>query len=143
VIDLSTDKNLIGPWVFKKIGKVWHPEGREAVGLVRDDEVLAGCIVEDYTGNSCQMHIALAHAHVPLRKFIVAGFHYVFVDLGCEQVLGFVSSANKKALMFDMKLGFEPIAVIPKVYNDNDLIIMRMLRSQCRWIAAEARRKAA
>ena len=66
----------------------------------------------------------------------------MFVQLGCQQVLGFVSTSNKKALMFDLKLGFEPIAVIPNIYPGADLMILRLERKNCRWIPAELREAA-
>jgi hypothetical protein len=141
VIHLSTDKIILGPWLCEKIDKIWSPRGCECVGLIRDDGTpLAATLIESYTGVCAEMHIAIEHAHVPLRRFIVAGFHYVFVDLGCKQVIGRVSSANKKALNFDLRLGFEPIAVIPDVFRDgSDMVILRMLREQCPWIAREER----
>ena len=143
MIEISSDKYLIGPWVFGQVGKPWHPEGREAIGIVRDEAVLAGTVIEDYTGVSAQMHVAVAHPHVPLRKFVVAGFNYVFNYLDCRQVLGSVKSSNLKALKFDLRLGFEAIAVIPNVYPDNvDMIILRMERSRCPWISAASREAA-
>jgi hypothetical protein len=143
VIEIVSDKDLIGPWVFAKVGHPWYPEGREAIGIVRDGEVLAGTIIEDYTGCCAQMHIAIAHPHVPLRKFVVAGFHYVFEYLNCRQVLGFVKSTNTKALKFDVRLGFEAIAIVPNVYPGGvDLVILRMERSRCPWISAATREAA-
>lgn len=142
MIQLSTNKSVVGPWVFQQIDKVWHPNGRECVGLVNEEGVLAGTVVEEYTGASVQMHIAVKHPHVPLRKFIVAGFSYVFADLGVEQALGIINSTNLKSLNFALKLGFEPIAIIPDTHIGSDSVILRLLRKNCRWLPQHIRQAA-
>lgn len=142
MIQLSGDKAIVGPWVFARIGKFWHPAGREAIGLLRDGECIAGTVIEDFTGASAQMHVAVAHPNVPLRRLVVAAFNYVFVQQGCQQVLGFVNSSNRAALNFDVRLGFEAIAIVPKVWPDGDLVVLRMERKACRWIPAEYREAA-
>jgi len=131
---LSTDKNLIGPWVFNRINKTWAPQGREAIGLVRGDEVLGGVVFEDWNLKSVSAHMAWADPSVSARRLILAVFHYAFIDLGAEKVVGCVNSANKAALKTDLRLGFRPEAVIEGVFPDGDLVIVVMDRSACPWI---------
>lgn len=141
-MELSIDKDLVGPWVFSQINKAWAPEGREVVGLVRGEEVLAGVVFEDCTLKSVVAHMAIKHPHVPLKRFVPAVFHYAFIDLGVDKMLGFVSSANKAALKTDLRLGFRPEAIVEGVFPNGDLVIMVMNRSTCRWIAPEHRNAA-
>lgn len=132
MIEISMDKHLIGPWVTTRIGGTWGPEGREAIGLVRDDEeVLAGVMLENYTGHCITMHIAISSANVPIRKLLVTSALYVFNQLGCHKILGLVPSTNKAALSFDTRLGFTPEAIIKDVFKDGDMIVLSMTREQC------------
>lgn len=139
MIELSDNKDLIGPWVFNQVNKAWAPEGREALGLVRGEEVLAGVVFEDCTLKSVVAHLAIRHKNVPFRKLIYGTFYYAFIDLGVDKVLGFVNSANKAALKTDLRLGFRPEAIVEGVFPNGDLVIMVMNRSDCRWIAPEHR----
>jgi hypothetical protein len=131
---LSFDKDLIGPWVFKQIGKPWGPEGREAIGLVRGTEVLGGVVFEDYTGVCIQAHIALSSARVPCRKLLSAAAGYAFNQMGVQKILGVVRSTNLPALKMDMRIGFKPEAVIKGVFEDGDMVIMSMTREDCSFI---------
>lgn len=142
MIELSDNKDLIGPWVFRRINRAWAPEGREALGLVDGDRVLAGAVFEDYTGRAVTGHMAIAHSNVPLRKLLGSVFYYVFVDLGVDKFLGFVDSTNLAALKLDVKLGFRPEAVIKDVFPNGDLIIMSMDKAECRWLPKRYREAA-
>lgn len=132
--ELSNDVALIGPWVFEKIGKPWHPFGREALGLVRDGVPLAGVVFEDYTGSAVSLHVVIEDKHVPVRQLFIAVAEYAFNQLGVKKVLGLVPSTNLAALSLDIRLGFEPEAVIKDVYPDADLVVLSLPRDKCRWL---------
>jgi len=134
MIGLSSDKDLIGPWVFHRIQKTWGPEGREVIGLVKDDEVLAGVVFEDYTGAAMAVHIAVSHENVPLRKFLIAVADYAFNQMAVDKLIGLVPSTNTPALGFDLRLGFKPEAVIKGVYPDGDLVILSLTKEDCRFL---------
>ena len=143
MITLSLDKELLVPWLCKRVGLAPYLEGREALGLVDEERILGAVAFDNFTTRSAVMHVALANKHVPLRKLIAATFHYAFVQLQLERVFGYVNSTNRAALTFDTKLGFAPIAVLPRVYDDaGDCFVMMMERSMCRWIAQKHRKAA-
>lgn len=139
MIELSTDKHLVGPWVFRRVNKTWAPEGREVIGLVRDGEVVGGVVFEDWNLKSVSAHMAWGDPSVSPRRLIKAVFHYAFIDLGAEKVLGCVNSANTAALKTDLRLGFRPEAVIEGVFPDGDLVIVVMDRNACPWIPSSYR----
>jgi len=134
VNELTTDKHLIGPWVFKRIGRTWSPEGREVIGLVDGEEIIGGVVFEDCTQRAITAHMAWGDPSISPRRLIKAVFWYAFMDLGVEKVLGFVNSANTAALKTDLRLGFRPEAVIEGVFPDGDMVVMVMNRSVCPWI---------
>ena len=126
---ITDDKDTVGPWVCQRIQKVWGPEGRTAIGLLRGDEIVAGVVYEDYTTVAIQMHFAIAHPHVPMRKLRAAAFHYPFDQLGVERIFGFINSTNTPALDYATRLGFKAEAIIEGVYADGDLVIMCLKRA--------------
>lgn len=140
-IELSVDKNLIGPWVFERIQKVWSPAGREVVGLVRGQEVLGGVVFEDYTTVCMTCHIALANEHVPIRRLLTGAAHYAYNQMGVNKLVGMVRSSNLPALKFDLRIGFRPEAVLKDVFPDGDLVVLSMTRDECKFLPRE--RKAA
>ena len=133
-IELSTDKHLIGPWVFRRVQKTWAPEGREVVGLVKGEEVLGGMVFEDYTGACMSVHMALAHEHVPVRKLLIACAQYAYNDMGVHKLLGLVRASNLPALKFDLRIGFKAEAIIKDVYPDGDLVVLSMTRDDCKFV---------
>lgn len=132
--ELSADTALIGPWVFAQINKPWHPVGKEALGLVRDGEVLAGVVFEDYTGVAVSVHIAIGDKHAPVRQLFIAACEYAYNQLGVNKVVGLVSTANLAALSLDLRIGFTPEAIIKGIYPDGDLVILSMSKEDCRWL---------
>jgi L-amino acid N-acyltransferase YncA len=143
MVELSVDKDLLGPWICRRIGKVWSRDGKETVGIVDGGRVLGVVLFEDNTGVAMTCHVAIAHAHVPIRRLIVAAAHYAFIDNGVEKLMGAVNSKNLKALRFDLKLGFEAYAVLPRMYGDGgDCVILIMTRESCRWIPERFRKAA-
>lgn len=136
MIELTFDKDLIGPWVFRRVAKVWGPEGREAVGLVGEDGIpVAGIVFEDYTGQggSVSLHISIDNPNIPIRNLLVTAASYCFDQMGVNKVVGLIPSNNVDALRFDMRLGFKPEAVLKDIYPDGDLVILTMYKHECRF----------
>ena len=135
--ELTLDKNLIGPWVCARIDKAWIPDGKEAIGVVQDGEVLGGIVFEDYTGRCISAHIAIAHPRVPLRKLLVTGVMYAYNQLGVEKILTQVSSNNAASIRFNTKLGFKPEALIKGVFYDGDLLVFSLTKEDCTFLPRE------
>jgi L-amino acid N-acyltransferase YncA len=133
-ITLSFDKELIGPWVFKRVAGIWSPEGREVVGLVRDGKVLGGVVFEDYTGPCIRAHIALSSPRVPSRKLFTTAVGYAYNQLGVQKMLAMIASNNLASLKMCLRLGFKAEAIIKGVFEDSDLVIMSMTREDCAFI---------
>lgn len=133
-MSISFDKSIVGPWVFSRVGKPWGPEGREAIGIMRDGEVLSGVVFEDYSGKAITIHIALDSPRAPIRKLLVAAAGYAYNQLGVRKVLAPVSSANERSMKFVMGVGFKPEAIIKDAAPDGDLLIFSMTREQCGYV---------
>lgn len=123
----------VGPWVCERVDKRWVPGRGKTIGLEKDGVLVAGIMVEDYTGTSCSMHVA-GEGNWLTRDFIHFVFGYVFHQMNCNVVVGVLRSGNERAIKFDEKLGFEELVRIDGAHADGALVIMTMRRENCRWI---------
>ena len=135
--ELTTDKNLIGPWVYEKVGLTWGPEGREAIGVTSGKKVLSGVVFENLTGISCQCHIAVEGG---LRMLLPAIFQYAYGQLGVEKMIVMINSNNLKSVSFCLKLNFEAEAIIKDVYPEGgDMVVLVQYRRNCYFLTPEQR----
>ena len=99
----------------------------------KDGELLGGSIYTDYTGRSIVMHVAGFADGWISKDLLWVSFHYPFVQLKCDVILGWMPVHNSKALEFDKKLGFKEEAIIRDVYPEGDMVLLSMRRDDCRW----------
>jgi RimJ/RimL family protein N-acetyltransferase len=67
-------------------------------------------------------------------------FSYPFEQLRVSKLIAQVPSRNRKALDFDLKLGFKQEAIVADIYPDGeDLLILSMRREDCRWLKLKPR----
>jgi hypothetical protein len=87
-----------------------------------------------FIGRTCCMHTVVQRPDLLNRRMVLAAFVYPFNVCNCEAVLALVDSTNAAALSFDTRLGFKEIARIPNGGGDADLVVLQMLRGDCRWL---------
>lgn len=131
------DAERIGPWVCERAGGTWLVGRGTAIGLERDGKLIAGTLFEDFNGANVLMHVAAEPGRQWLNlTYLNRCFDYPFNQLGVRRVTGIVPSSNTDALRFDLHLGFKQEAVLEGAHPDGDLIVLRMMREECRWIGA-------
>lgn len=129
---ITTDKNLVGPWIAKELDMVWTSENSTTIGWIEGNELVAGVWYEDFNGKSITCHIVIKK---PLnRKFLAIIFDYPFIQLGVSKIIGPVKSDNLKAIEFDKKLGFKEEARILDAFPNSDLIFFVMNKDDCRFL---------
>jgi RimJ/RimL family protein N-acetyltransferase len=129
---ITTDKDLVGPWIAQELDMVWTPENSTAIGWIEEGELVAGVWYEDYNRKSVTCHIVLKK---PInRKFLAIIFDYPFIQLGVSKIIGPVKSDNVKAIEFDKKLGFKEEARILDAFPNADLIFFVMNKDECRFL---------
>lgn len=129
---ITTDKNLVGPWIAKELDMVWTLENSTTIGWIEGNELVAGVWYEDFNGKSITCHIVIKK---PLnRKFLAIIFDYPFIQLGVSKIIGPVKSDNLKAIEFDKKLGFKEEARILDAFPNSDLIFFVMNKDDCRFL---------
>ena len=115
------------------------PSGGAAIGLLRDDELVAGVLYEDFTGEggSITGTIAVVPGAVMGKEFTRAIFAYPFKQLGVGKIIALVSNINWKSVRLVNHMGFIETAVVQGYYPDADLIVFEMSATDCRWLGDE------
>jgi hypothetical protein len=98
------------------------------------DHVAVAVGYNSFVGRTCCMHTVIQRPEAVTRKMVRETFEYPFVTCNCNAVLALVDSTNGAALNFDLKLGFKEITRVPDGGTEGDLIVLQMLRSECRWL---------
>jgi hypothetical protein len=125
-------------WLNERVGIPWSTDFR-AIGRVVDGKLVGVVAYNNFTGSSCQMHMAGAGPHWINRRFLRLAFALPFETWGLKVVLGVVPSGNADALVVDKKLGFIELVTIPGAHPDGALHILEMRRENCRLLAGATR----
>jgi|TARA_R100001530_G_scaffold3596_5_gene5285 RimJ/RimL family protein N-acetyltransferase len=134
---ITQPKEDIAHFVSGIIGERQHfPfENYSAIGLIKDDELVAGVIYNHATGSNIMAHIAAVEGKKWLtREFLFAMFDYPFNQLGVRRITGLVPKKNTVARRFDTHLGFKYEGNMRNALPDDDMIIYGMLREKCKWL---------
>ena len=129
---LCLDKNFVGSWVAKKCEMVWTPENSEAIGLVKQGELVAGVWYEDYSKKSITCHIAITGRMT--REYLGIIFDFPFVQLGVEKIICPVLSDNDKSIRLVKNMGFEEQARLLDVSPSGDMLFFVMSKDKCRFL---------
>ena len=131
---VSTPREPLWAVVNTKLGVPWSEDFR-ALGVVRNDCLLAVIAYNGFTGRACFMHSAIDDPSVIDRTFVKAIFEYPFVQCGCTHVHAMVDSSNTRAMSIDLRLGFKEVARFAGAALDgSDQVLLSMRREDCRWI---------
>lgn len=129
------DAERLGEWAR---GRLEHIEGWgpfRAIGMERNGELQAVVVYNNYSTYNVSMHIAAVPGRRWMTKsYLLACFRYPFIQLGVHRVTGLVPARNQTALDFDLHLGFREEGRMRNCLGDDDLIVLGMLKEECRWI---------
>lgn len=128
------------PWAQERIGT--GPFRRDAftMGLEKDGELVAVVVFDNFSVVDCNMHIASDGSRNWMNKeLLLSAFAYPFVQLKLNRVTGLVPAKKPEVVEFDQHLGFKIEGYCHKALPDDDIIILGMLRSSCRFITEEQR----
>lgn len=129
---ITSDKNVVGPWVARKIFGSFNPANSQAIGMKHGEEITAGVIYENWNHRSIVCHIAIDGPMTP--TYLAAIFHYPFVHLGVDKIIAPVSEGNDRSIRLVEKLGFRLEARLLDAHPDGSLLFYTMKPEQCRFI---------
>lgn len=124
----------IGQWMLDKIAHVesWSP-GHTAMAVERDGEIVAACIFEHFTGHDIDVSLAVASKGAT-PGFARAVFRYVFNQLTCRRISCEIAERNTAMRHIAGRLGFKDEGVKRDAVPGDNLVMMGMLRSECRFL---------
>ena len=104
------------------------------LGRLRDDGSIWGVVgFDNFSQYDCEMFMA-GEAGWISRSFLKASFAYPFKQLNKTRVTGRVDSDDHLALDIDLRFGFRVEGRLRNALGDRDIIIVGMLRQECKWI---------
>lgn len=117
---------------FYQIGRTEQMKG---LCQVRNGDVIAAVIFDDFNGSNVFMHVAAEPGKRWLtRHFLHEAFKHPFVTLKARRITLWVDEMNVVCRKFVLHLGFTPEAVLEQAAaGGGDVIIYRMLRGECRY----------
>lgn len=129
-----------GERIAAAAGTTFNPFVDVSIAAVtQQGNLLGGVVFTGYTQASIGMHAAAFDRRWASIDMLWVTFHYPFVQLNCKKIFAQVPASNSKALEFDKKLGFKEEARIKDVFPDGDLVVLAMLREDCKWLGIKPR----
>lgn len=137
-----TAQNLVHAFFNDRLGLHYSHDFRGALyvpdeftaGAAQMEHVAVAVGYNAFIGRTCCMHSVIQRPDLVSPRIVREAFEFPFRACNCEAVLALVDSTNAAALNFDTKLGFVELHRIPNGGPDADLVVMQMLRADCRWL---------
>lgn len=138
MIRIATEEDIA--WAADRIGIRSFRKDAKGIAIERASRLSAVVVYDCFSACDCSMHIASDGSRRWLtREFLAEAFAYPFLQLGLRRVTAKVASKNLDALEFDRRLGFLDEGLCREAMPDDDIVILGMLRRDCRLIPPERR----
>jgi len=122
----------IGYWVANELDRGYFAERSNAIGLIRDNEIVAGVIYENWNGRSIMCHIVIKKRMTP--EFVAAIFHYPFIVCGVEKIIVTIEDTNEKSVRVVKNMGFVEEGKVKDAHQFGDMLILTLSKSECRFL---------
>lgn len=127
-------------WAAEKVGVRSFRRDARAIGLEGRKGLVAVAVYDTFSPGTCCMHIASDGSRRWLtRDFLFRMFAYPFMQMGQRRVTGLIAASNGASLRFARHIGFRDEGVLREEAPDGDMIVLGMLRRECKWIPEEER----
>lgn len=127
------DAPEVAAYVSRRLG-VTITEPSRVFGFATDAKrPLCAAVFNDFNGSNIEMTIVAEPGGIS-RGVIRYIAHYVFRKCGCRRLTVRTKKRNKKAAQMALRFGFTFEHVSRRFFPDDDAVVFRMLREECRWI---------
>lgn len=128
---------LAGAWAQERIGTPFPFRDFTALTLIESPRIVATVLYCNWNGANVEMHVASDGTRQWMtRSYLRVVFAYPFEQLQVRRVSGVVAESNVDAVNFDFALGFKLEGRMRQAATDgSDLLILGMLRSECRFLS--------
>lgn len=137
---LLNDPERLIAWAQDQLGVIFFDDAR-AIGWGNGETIRAVAVYERWSGNDCCVHLVSDRRPGWMsRHFLAAGFKFPFVQGRVRRITGLVPASNVDALRLNTHMGYRVEGRLRCGADDGgDLIVMGMLREECRFLPREFR----
>ena len=122
----------VGHWVAKRVDYGFLETRANALGLKRNDELIAGVIYENWNHQSIWCHFAIQGQLTP--AYLAAIFDYPYNICQVEKIICPVGSDNKQSIKVVKKMGFTEEGRIKEGRPHGDIVFYTLRRNDCRFL---------
>ncbi len=123
-------------WVAKQTAEFGNFGTDAGIGWLRHGQLIAGVAYAEWSGPNVVCHIASDGSRRWLtREYLWTIFHYPFVQLNCKRITVCVGQGNSDSRRFVQHLGFALEATLEAAHPTGDLLVYRMWKKDCKWLA--------
>lgn len=140
-IIIRADRDALLAWAAARYPDNAIDDDTKAIGVEADGKIMAVAFYNAFTDMSCNIHVVSdGGRRWASRAFLREAFAYPFVQLGLSRLTALVPAKNTDALTLDLRLGFQIEGRMVEATDNDDLVVLGMLRRNCLWIPEEYRR---
>lgn len=123
-------------WAEARIPACKFRDDAKAIGVRSEAGLIGVAVFDSFTTTGCWISIASDGSGRWLtREFIIRVFAYPFIQIGYPRLNAFVSVDNPSSMSVCEGFGFHREGVMRQAgANGEDLVMLGMLRSECRWL---------
>lgn len=138
---IHTNNYEHGHRIMKSINSQFTEVTMQVISRSENGVLLGGAVYENWTGagGSVLAHISGFAQNWINRDMLFVMFDYPFVQLDCKQAFGQVAAKNTHSIEFNKKMGWEEVIRLEGVFPDDDMILMRLRRENCRFLGIKPR----
>lgn len=130
-----------GEMVMASIGSKFAPVNMQVISRSENGVFRGGVVYENWTGEggSILVHVAAMDKHWINRDMLWVMFDYPFNQLKVNQAFCQVAGKNEECLRFCRSVGWSEVIRLEAVFPDDDMILMRLWRKDCRFLNLKPR----
>ena len=135
VRDEPTDP-VIAEWVCAHLAEYELPDEHETLGVVAGDDLIAGVVYAGLNPRTQTVQMwAAGKGNWLTRDKIRALAKHAFDTMGVNRITLEIAAWNSNARALGERLGFVSECTMQDALGPgNDMVIYRMLKSECRWL---------
>jgi hypothetical protein len=118
-------------WMERRLGVTLAPPLIARGFLTDDGRPLAAVVFNCYTRSDIELTVVAERVTRGVLRYVAA---YVFRQLGCRRATVRTRRRNRRAQKMALRCGFRFESVAKHYFPDDDAVVFRMLRDECRWL---------
>ena len=122
----------VGHWVAKRVDYGFLETRANALGLKRNNELIAGVIYENWNHQSIWCHFAIESQLTP--AYLAAIFDYPYNICQVGKIICPVGSDNEQSIKVVKKMGFTEEGRIKEGRPHGDIVFYTLRRDDCRFL---------